>query len=172
MTVTCHFPLDGAAATETLALALAPRLGAGDILALSGPIGAGKSVLARALIQTRLRAHGVEEDVPSPSFTLVQTYQAGPLEIWHCDLYRLTHADEVLELGLEDAFDTALTLIEWPERLGADLPARALRLDLQPRAEGDLRDATLSFDDESWQDRLSDLIAGAAGPQTETVDDR
>ncbi|WP_138466863.1 tRNA (adenosine(37)-N6)-threonylcarbamoyltransferase complex ATPase subunit type 1 TsaE [Poseidonocella sp. HB161398] len=143
--------------TEALARRLAPRLGAGDVLALSGPIGAGKSTFARALIKHLLAAEGLDEDVPSPTFTLVQSYQAGALEIWHCDLYRLTHADEVLELGLEAAFDDALCLVEWPDRLGEDLPAAALALDFAPEAAGEARALTLTWSDAGWGPRLSFL---------------
>ena len=126
------------AATARLGALLAGQLAAGDCLLLSGPIGAGKSHLARALIQTRL---GRAEDVPSPSFTLVQTYEAdgaesGGVEIWHADLYRLSHPDEALELGLSDAFDTAITLVEWPDRLGNAAPADAMRLTLMLEGEG------------------------------------
>jgi len=117
--------LAGAVATDAFARALAPRLGAGDTLLLGGPIGAGKTAFARALIGAR----GVAEDVPSPTFTLVQTYSADGLEIWHCDLYRVTQPDELLELGLDEAFEAALCLVEWPDRLGDLAPADALRLD-------------------------------------------
>ena len=99
---------------------------------LEGPIGAGKSHLARALIRARL---GRMEDVPSPTFTLVQTYQAD-VEIWHADLYRLSHPDEVAELGLEDAFSHAICLIEWPDRLGRLTPANAIRIALSTSGEG------------------------------------
>ncbi|MCO4841654.1 MAG: tRNA (adenosine(37)-N6)-threonylcarbamoyltransferase complex ATPase subunit type 1 TsaE [Yoonia sp.] len=113
--------------TDTIGLAtrIAPHLRAGDTLLLEGQIGAGKSAFARALIRARL---GRVEDVPSPTFTIVQTYDDADCEIWHCDLYRLTHPDEALELGLEDAFSSAICLIEWPDRLGSDLPANAATL--------------------------------------------
>jgi tRNA threonylcarbamoyl adenosine modification protein YjeE len=119
-------------ATTRLGQALATLLRAGDSLLLDGPIGTGKSHLARALIRARL---GPEEDVPSPTFTLVQTYQGDP-DIWHADLYRLTHPDEVVELGLEDAFATAICLIEWPDRLGSILPDNPMRLTLETRGAG------------------------------------
>ncbi|MBZ4689597.1 MAG: ATPase, YjeE family [Cereibacter sp.] len=119
--------------TARLGAVLATLLRPGDTVLLEGPIGAGKTHLARALIQTRL---GHAEDVPSPTFTLVQTYETPEAEIWHADLYRLTHPDEALELGLEAAFDTAICLVEWPDRLGAQLPPDALRLTLHAEGEG------------------------------------
>lgn len=127
------------AATTRLGAALAGLLHAGDTLLLHGPIGAGKTHLARALIQARL---GRLEDVPSPSFTLVQTYAAGDVEIWHADLYRLSGPDEVWELGLDDAVATAICLIEWPDRLGNFAPAHAVNITLSSEAEG--RRAVLS----------------------------
>jgi tRNA threonylcarbamoyladenosine biosynthesis protein TsaE len=113
------------AETSALATAIAPLLKTGDTLLLSGDIGAGKSAFARALIRARL---GRLEDVPSPTFTLVQTYDDPAGDIWHCDLYRLTHPDEALELGLNEAFETAICLIEWPDRLGSEAPETGLCL--------------------------------------------
>ena len=104
---------------------IAPLVRAGDTLLLSGEIGAGKSAFARGLIRAKL---GRMEDVPSPTFTLVQTYDTDAGEIWHCDLYRLTHPDEALELGLDEAFESAICLIEWPDRLGDAAPTTALHL--------------------------------------------
>ena len=91
-----EFSLADEDATAALAQHIAGRLGAGDTLLLEGDIGAGKSAFARALIRARL---GRMEDVPSPTFTLVQTYEDDDGDIWHCDLYRLTHPDEALELS-------------------------------------------------------------------------
>ncbi len=125
--------------TAALGVRLAGIARPGDCILLEGPIGAGKSSLARAFIRARL---GREEEVPSPTFTLVQTYDAGGVEIWHADLYRLTQPDEVWELGLEDAFRTAICLVEWPDRLGAHVPEGALRLRLE--AWGDGRRAVIS----------------------------
>lgn len=127
------------AATSRLGAILAKHLCAGGTVLLQGPIGAGKTHLARAFIQARL---GVAEDVPSPSFTLVQTYGADADEIWHADLYRLSHPDEVLELGLGDAFATAICLVEWPDRLGKLTPANALHIALSDESDG--RRAVLS----------------------------
>lgn len=135
-------------ATTRLGEWLADHMQGGETLLLEGPIGAGKSHLARALIRARL---GRWEDVPSPTFTLVQVYQAD-VEIWHADLYRLTHPDEVLELGLEEAFGHAICLVEWPDRLGSALPERAVRVAL--RAEGDGRVAVVSGD-APWLDALA-----------------
>jgi tRNA threonylcarbamoyladenosine biosynthesis protein TsaE len=118
--------------TADLGRWLAPRLAVGDCVLLQGPIGAGKSHLARALIRARL---GRMEDIPSPTFTLVQTYTAD-VEIWHADLYRLSHPDEVAELGLEQAFSQAICLIEWPERLGRLTPTSAIRITLSTKGEG------------------------------------
>jgi tRNA threonylcarbamoyl adenosine modification protein YjeE len=135
---------------------LAPRLRPGDCLLLQGPIGAGKTHFARALIQHLLAEQGLAEDVPSPTFTLVQTYQTGRLEIWHCDLYRLTSPAEALELGLDEALETALCLIEWPERLGTLLPEQALTLQLDPAAD-DSRTLTASATASRWRAVLQDL---------------
>ncbi|MFN3644891.1 MAG: tRNA (adenosine(37)-N6)-threonylcarbamoyltransferase complex ATPase subunit type 1 TsaE [Gemmobacter sp.] len=132
------FSLPDAAATEALGRWLADRLGPGDVLLLEGPIGAGKTHLARALIQHRLAAAGRMEDVPSPTFTLVQVYDNASGEIWHADLYRLSHPAEVAELGLDEAFGTALCLVEWPDRLGKLTPAHALHLTLADDGAGRL----------------------------------
>ena len=112
------------AATARVAAALAAVLRAGDTIALSGDLGAGKSTLARHLI----RALGWAGDVPSPTFTLVQPYDDLPVPVWHCDLYRLDAPRDADALGLFET-DAAL-IIEWPERLGPRLPADALHLHL------------------------------------------
>ena len=147
--------LADAAATERLGHALATHLGPGDTLGLTGGLGAGKSTLARALIAARLAAVGRAEDIPSPSFTLVQTYDVGPsgrpLELWHADLYRLGSAAEIAELGLEDAFATAVCLVEWADRLGPALPARRLMLALDmPPGGDDIRRARLAAFGSGW----------------------
>jgi tRNA threonylcarbamoyladenosine biosynthesis protein TsaE len=127
-------------ATDALGRLLAKHLMPGDAVLLTGPIGAGKSHLSRAIIRARL---GRMEDVPSPTFTLVQTYEDPAGDIWHADLYRLSHPDEVLELGLEDAFATAICLVEWPERLGAYAPENAIHVSLSVEGQG--RSALISF---------------------------
>jgi tRNA threonylcarbamoyladenosine biosynthesis protein TsaE len=117
-------------ATARLAARMAPHLRAGDVVGLTGDLGSGKSHFVRALISTRLAALGRSEDIPSPSYTLVQCYDVGGLELWHVDLYRLSDASEMAELGLEDAVSGSIVLIEWIDRLGPDAPPRELRLDL------------------------------------------
>jgi tRNA threonylcarbamoyladenosine biosynthesis protein TsaE len=135
------------AATAALGARLADAARPGDVIALYGDLGAGKTTLARALIR---RLAGPETEAPSPTFTLVQTYATPQLSIWHFDLYRLEHSGEARELGLEEAVD-GLALIEWPERLGRELP-RA-RLEVQLSFEGTGRIARLAdFDD--WSTRL------------------
>ncbi|MBK5934052.1 tRNA threonylcarbamoyladenosine biosynthesis protein TsaE [Rhodovulum imhoffii] len=133
--------------TRAFAIRLGAALRKGDVLLLHGQVGAGKTAFARALIQSRLP---VPEDVPSPTFTLVQTYDGDGLEIWHADLYRLTHPDDVLELGLEDAFSTAMCLVEWPDRLGGLGPPGALHLHFSVTDTPGLRHLRLSSDDARW----------------------
>lgn len=147
--------LAGPGATARLAARIASRLRRGDVVALYGELGSGKTVFARALIE----ALGAVEEVPSPTFTLVQTYAAPEFEIWHFDLYRLERPEDVFELGLEDALADGVTLIEWPERLGLILPANRLEVRLA-YAEGDTeRTAALSGTGD-WPARLRGLDLG------------
>jgi tRNA threonylcarbamoyladenosine biosynthesis protein TsaE len=131
-------PLPDAAATEALGKRLAGALGAGDLVFLRGDLGAGKTTLARGLIA----AWTGEDEAPSPTYTLVQTYEGPRGPLWHLDLYRLEQPEDALELGLEDGLDSALMLIEWPERLGALAPAARIEVALAP--DGDGRIARLS----------------------------
>ena len=140
------------AATGRLAADIAGALQPGDGIALAGPLGAGKTAFARAVIQ----ALGVVEEVPSPTFTLVQSYRppTGP-EIVHFDLYRLESPDDVWELGWDEVVDRDIVLIEWPERLRADqLPAN--RLDVEIAVEGQDRCFSLTGHG-SWRARLATL---------------
>ena len=143
-------------ATAAFAQALAPRLAPGDTILLEGPIGAGKTFFARALIQARLAASGTMEEVPSPTYTLVQTYWDGATEIWHADLYRLGAPDEIVELGLDDAFDTAICLVEWPDRLAGTAPKDALTLQFAIGSDEGARTLKLSCPG-AWAGRLDDI---------------
>ena len=144
------FDLPGENTTRHLARRLAQSLQPGDTLLLSGQIGAGKTFLTRALIQSLLT---VWEDVPSPTYTLVQTYDTSKGELWHCDLYRVTSTDELEELGLTDAFDHAICIVEWPDRLGDFAPTSALRIALSDDpAQADYRRAVFAWSDPRWDD--------------------
>lgn len=145
----CSISIDLSSPDETarFARALAPHVSGGDVILLEGSIGAGKSFFARALILALLE---VPEDIPSPTFTLVQTYDTPQFEIWHCDLYRLTTPYEVQELGLEEAFETALCLVEWPDRLGNLAPPEALVLTLETTDALEVRRATLQANTPRW----------------------
>jgi tRNA threonylcarbamoyladenosine biosynthesis protein TsaE len=117
------------AATAALGVAVAQRLQAGEAVCLSGPLGAGKSTLARALVRALTTP---DEEVPSPTFTLVQFYEGPRLNVAHFDLYRLTSPEEAYEVGLDEALDDGAAVIEWPERLEGDLPPDRLDIEIEP----------------------------------------
>lgn len=139
-------------ATAALGRKLAGAVRRGDFVALWGDLGVGKTTVARALIQARLAAHGLEEEVPSPTFTLVQTYQTPDLEIAHVDLYRIGSGEEADELGLDEALDRGAVILEWPDRLGAALPAGRLDVYLELAPDGGRRARLLAWG--SWRARL------------------
>jgi tRNA threonylcarbamoyladenosine biosynthesis protein TsaE len=143
---TLSLELAGELATAALGARIGAVARAGDVVALMGDLGAGKTTLARGLIQSRIGP----QDVPSPTFTLVQTYDGAGLPIWHFDLYRLNDPREARELGLEEAVD-GLCLIEWPDRLGRDLPRARLEVRLDFSGQG--RIARL-VDFADWSTRL------------------
>ncbi|MDE2582021.1 MAG: tRNA (adenosine(37)-N6)-threonylcarbamoyltransferase complex ATPase subunit type 1 TsaE [Rhodospirillales bacterium] len=137
------------AATEALAAAIARRARPGDAILLEGPLGAGKTAFARAFLRAATGDPGLE--VPSPSFTLVQTYATGLGPVHHFDLWRLDGPAALPELGWEDARGD-IVLVEWPDRLGPLGPEDALVVRLAPAGE-DAREATLS----GWPDRIGGL---------------
>ena len=141
------------AATAALGARLAAAAGPRDVLLLHGDLGMGKTALARGFVMS---AAPETEEVPSPTFTLVQTYPTGRGAIWHFDLYRLKDPDEIWELGFEDALVDGILLIEWPDRLGGFAPRDRLDLTLSPGATPDARQATLvSAGKSTWLDRVS-----------------
>mgnify|MGYP006443949841 CR=1 FL=1 len=125
------FVLADEAATEKLARQLAPKLEGRETILLDGPLGAGKTAFARALIRALCGDESMA--VPSPTYTLIQPYETpAGRTIWHCDLYRIHEPEELDELGLPDMLGTGLVLIEWPDRLGVHKPAAPLEIRLDP----------------------------------------
>ena len=118
--------LDSEQATAELGRAIARKVRAGDVIALSGPLGVGKTALARSILE----ALGHEGEVPSPTFAIVQPYELLDPPVWHVDLYRIEDAGEIEELGL-DAAEEGLLLLEWPERAGKRAFGETLRLNLE-----------------------------------------
>jgi tRNA threonylcarbamoyladenosine biosynthesis protein TsaE len=153
--------------TDRLAASLLGLIRPGDIIALDGALGSGKTAFARALI--RAACGNPAEEVPSPTFTLVQTYATPVGEIWHLDLYRLTSPEDAHELAIEDAFSDAISLIEWPDRLGNLLPANRLDVHIGDTQAGQNSQArTIIFTGQgSWADRLAEAARQrrlSAGP--------
>ena len=138
---------------QGLAEQLAPLLKQGDIIRLEGPLGAGKTTFARALIE----AFAGDGDAPSPTYTLVETYEGSAFSLWHFDLYRLETTEDVYELGIEECFEEGAALIEWPDRADGVLPHKGLRLVFE--VHGEKRDIDFQ-PDQDWAARL--LKAGIA----------
>ncbi len=151
------------AATQTLAQKVAEIALPGDVLALSGDLGSGKTVFARAFINAR--AEGLKE-VPSPTFTLVQEYEfsssGGAIPVVHFDLFRVKDAAEVRELGMDEAFVSGISLVEWPERINGHLPADRLEVCLDQGPTEDSRRATIRGLG-SWGPRIK-AIGGMGEP--------
>ena len=155
--MTLTFQLASLEETELLARAVAQICQAGDVIALFGTLGAGKTSFARSFIQSL----GVGEEVPSPTFTLVQTYPLADHDaeaIWHFDMYRISDAAEAYELDIEDAFDTGISLIEWPEKLGDLLPSASLKITLTYGEKEGTRTATIETPG-SWEARLASVTS-------------
>lgn len=142
--------------TARCARALGQQLQPGDVILLRGDIGAGKTHFARSLIQS---LQAPPEDVPSPTFTLVQVYDTPKGELWHSDLYRLGSPDDCVELGLTDAFEDAICLVEWPDRLEDLTPSNALDITLTLGAGEEHRHMHLSWSDPRWTDMIAKVLA-------------
>ena len=141
------------AATGALAASLARRARRGDVFGLSGGLGAGKTAFARYFIRARGAA---DEEVPSPTFTLVQTYETQDVPIWHFDMYRLEKPRDAFELGLEDALADGIALIEWPERIATLLPVDRLDIVLEFGKGSGVRRAWLQGHG-GWAERLQNI---------------
>ncbi len=145
--------LEDEAATVRLAEDLAASLSPGDLIALSGDLGAGKSTFARALLRTL--ADDEDLEVPSPTFTLVQTYDFERFAVSHFDLYRLEEPEELEELGLDELLETGAALVEWPEQGGDLLPGGALWLRFEAGEDDDSRRVRFASDKADWPERLN-----------------
>ncbi len=137
--------------TNALAERLAEISVQGDIWALNGTLGVGKSVFARAFIKKLTGAH----EVPSPTFTLLQTYSAKAFDIYHYDLYRLEKPSEIFELGVEEAFYSGVSLVEWPERMASFSPRNMWQVKIEMVPEG--RKITISTNDADKEKRLENV---------------
>jgi len=161
-TVTLDLPDE--AATAALAARLGAGLRPGDMVALRGDLGSGKTALVRALVRAQL---GPGAEVPSPTFTLVQTYDLPVGILWHFDLYRIESPDEVVELDWDEARAAGIVMVEWPDRLGPLLPAERLDLALDFGAAPGARSARLTGHG-GWAGRVA-ALAGRAGPSPSAI---
>ncbi len=141
------------AASERLAASLAMLAGQGDLIALEGDLGTGKTTIARSFV--RSLADNPALEVPSPTFTLVQTYDLNGASVAHMDFYRLEEAAEIDELGIDEALDAGPVIVEWPSRAGDLLPSGGLLIVLTETDGG--RSAHLTSGSESWTERLAKL---------------
>lgn len=139
--------------TEACAQQIAQIARAGDVIALHGTLGMGKSVFCRAFIRALTTP---DEEVPSPTFTLVQIYDTDAAELYHFDMYRLETPDDCLELGIEEAFSDGISLIEWPSKIGTYLPWNCLNIEIAPGDNPTARTITFSSQG-NWLDRLKEI---------------
>tara|TARA_B100000686_G_scaffold254175_1_gene265344 strand:+ start:1055 stop:1558 length:504 start_codon:yes stop_codon:yes gene_type:complete len=142
--------LDDIAATERLATEIASCSERGDVIALFGDLGSGKTTFARFFI----RALGITGEVPSPTFMLAQLYQTEGPTIWHFDFYRISKSDEAFELGMEEAFKDGISLIEWPERISGRLPLERLDVELDFVSGSENSRSVRLRGDDRWRARL------------------
>lgn len=142
--------LEDEAKTHALGAKLASLCRAGDVIALFGDLGAGKTTLVRGMIQALL---GEDTEVPSPTYTIVQTYELGDTALWHFDLYRVESPEELVELGFDEALDD-ISVIEWPQHAGHLLPERRLSIELETSGTG--RTARLISTSADWTERLNE----------------
>ena len=143
--------------TKLLAKRLARSKAIGRTFLLYGEVGTGKTFFSRAFIQEILSGYGLSEDIPSPTYTLVQTYETPKLDIWHVDLYRLISYQDTTELGLTDAFINNICLIEWPEKLDKNIPLNAVHIKLSYFSEFE-RGCILTCNDEKIFKNLGSII--------------
>ena len=148
-------------ATMCLGRRLAGLAAVGDVIALRGDLGAGKTTLARGFITGLPDPEGgsSDEEIPSPTFSLVQIYMREPANVWHADLYRIERPEEVLELGLEEALAEGILLIEWPERMGYFLPRERLDVTIEFVTGKEGRRVKLNAGP-GWQGRLYEVPSG------------
>ena len=143
--------------TRTLGSRLAAASRKGDVITLSGPLGVGKTELARGFIK---HLAGEQVDVSSPTFTLINVYDSAKPPVWHFDLYRLEDENEMAELGLDEACAIGISLIEWPDRAGLWLPSYCLAIELSINADSQTRLARIA-PGPGWKSRLDDVLAHA-----------
>lgn len=147
-------------ATIDIARAVASVAARGDVIGLIGELGSGKTVFARGFIRGLTQS---DEEVPSPTFTLVQIYSTDRGDIWHFDLFRLESPEEAWELDIEEAFAEGIALVEWPERLGPLWPSDCLQVTLAAAPGGPETARSVGLaGGPSWRDRLGDLKFGLA----------
>ena len=148
MNISLDLLLPNLKATRNLADALGPLLRPGDVVTLEGTIGTGKTTFIRALLETL----GCIEEVPSPTFNLLHTYELGSVTFWHFDLFRIEHSSDVYELGVEDALENGICLIEWPRIVAKLLPTERLELEFFYQEERSRRVSLRG--EETWTQRL------------------
>jgi len=145
------------AETEEIAKKLAEIAQPGDVVALHGDLGVGKSVFSRSFIRALTTA---DEEVPSPTFTLVQIYETEEAELYHFDMYRLENPDDGVELGIEEAFADGVSLIEWPSNLGRYLPWDCLNIEINHGDTGETSRTMNVSSEGNWMLRLKELSIG------------